>query len=139
MTMLYAGEYDGEGRIGMICGSTQYEDCAQSLADAGFTSIVPVPSDRAGISHYAVAVGDAVMAIARPETGLPAAFSVPVGVEWSIQIMPAGTVVRIDGVEMGTLPDNGLVLEFPTAGVSIVEVEPPFPYLPAKCQVTVTA
>jgi hypothetical protein len=87
-----------------------------------------------GMSHY-VSEGEAVP---RPATGLPAAHTLAADTDWTVPDVPEGTAVRIDGEDMGTTDAEGLTLTFAAAGVWRVDLGPPFPWLPASCEVTVT-
>lgn len=87
-----------------------------------------------GSTHY-VLEG---VAVPRPITGLPATASIALGVDWSLPDVPEGTLVLIDGEDVGTVDATGLVLSFPLAGVWAVSLVPPFPWLEASCEVTVT-
>lgn len=74
----------------------------------------------------------------RPSLGLPATHALGVGADWAVPNVPVGTVVRIDGEDMGTVDADGLTLSFAAAGTWPVELQPPFPWLEASCEVTVT-
>ncbi len=87
-----------------------------------------------GRDHYVID-GEAV---SRPVTGLPASHDLAVGVDWSVADVPEGTQVLIDGVEVGEVDATGLVLSFSLAGVWSVDLVPPFPWVEASCEVTVT-
>ncbi|WP_287994586.1 hypothetical protein [Acidiphilium sp.] len=87
-----------------------------------------------GDTHY---VSDGA-AVSRPVTGLPSAHSLASGVDWSVPDVPEGTLVLIDGVEVGTVDATGLVLSFSLAGLWRVTLKPPFPWIEASCEVTVT-
>ena len=87
-----------------------------------------------GSTHYV----DGVVATPRPVTGLPATASIAAGVDWSVQDVPYSTVVLINGAEVGVVDDTGLTLSFALAGVWRVDLQPPFPWIEASCEVTVT-
>lgn len=87
-----------------------------------------------GVSYY-VASGEIAV---RPATGLPAAHTVTANTDWLVPNVPVGTVVFIDGDDAGTVDTGDLVLSFALAGVWQVELRPPFPWVEAKCEVTVT-
>lgn len=76
--------------------------------------------------------------VPRPVTGLPATASIAAGVDWSVQDVPESTVVLINDTEVGTVDDTGLTLSFSLAGVWRVDLRPPFPWIEASCEVTVT-
>lgn len=73
----------------------------------------------------------------RPITGLTETASVTAGAAWTIPDVPAGTIVRVDTVEVGTVDADGCVLRFDYADTYTVELIPPFPWVGALCQVTV--
>lgn len=77
-------------------------------------------------------------AIPRPTTGLPATHAIPASTDWTIPDVPAGTEVDIDGEVMGITDETGLTLSFDTPGVWPVTLRPPFPWIEASCEVTVT-
>lgn len=93
-----------------------------------------VEGERSGLTHY-VLEGEIV---ARPATGLPPSHELTANTDWSIADVPDGTVVLIDGSEVGAVDDTGLTLSFALAGVWQVDLRPPFPWLNASCEVTVT-
>lgn len=69
---------------------------------------------------------------------VPATKAVGVGQDWPVTGIPAGTVVRVDGAVVGTVDATGLILAFPVAALWHLRLEPPFPWKPADCEVTVT-
>lgn len=71
-------------------------------------------------------------------SALPATKALGAGVDWSIGGIPEDTEVYLDSVLSGTVDNTGLVLSFPTADTWLVELKPPFPYLNASCEVTVS-
>lgn len=77
-------------------------------------------------------------AIPRPATGMPATYTVAASTDWIVPDVPEGTVVEIDGEIAGTVDATGLTLAFDLAGVWHVALRPPFPWLDASCEVTVT-
>lgn len=74
----------------------------------------------------------------RPATGLPVTRTVVASTDWIVPEVPEGTLVLIDGVEVGEVDETGLVLSFSLAGVWSVDLVPPFPWVEASCEVTVT-
>lgn len=74
----------------------------------------------------------------RPATGLPATHTIPVSTDWTIPDVPAGTEVEIDGEVMGVTDETGLTLSFDASGIWPVTLRPPFPWIEATCEVTVT-
>lgn len=74
----------------------------------------------------------------RPATGLPASHTVPASTDWTIPDVPAGTEVEIDGEVMGVTDETGLTLSFDAPGIWPVTLRPPFPWIAATCEVTVT-
>lgn len=85
-------------------------------------------------THYIVGG----QATPRPVTGLPATHTVPASTDWIIPDVPLGTEVEIDGEVMGQTDETGLTLSFDTPGVWPVTLRPPFPWIEANCEVTVT-
>jgi len=85
-------------------------------------------------THY-IANGKATP---RPATGLPASHTLAANTGWTIPNVPAGTEVEIDGVMQGVTDDTGLTLVFQAQGVWPVTLRPPFPWIEASCEVTVT-
>lgn len=85
-------------------------------------------------THYVV---NAVAQL-RPVAGLPADHTIPTATDWTISDVPAGTEVEIDGEVMGVTDDTGLTLSFDAPGVWPVTLRPPFPWIKASCEVTVT-
>lgn len=77
-------------------------------------------------------------AVLRPATGLPETYSIATGTDWPVADVPEGTEVSINGEIVGTVDASGLVLAFGLAGVWKVSLRPPFPWLAADCEVTVT-
>ena len=76
--------------------------------------------------------------VPRPATGLPGSHSIAAGIDWPIADVPAGTTVLINGEEVGTVDETGLTLSFALAGIWRVDLRPPFPWVDASCEVTVT-
>lgn len=74
---------------------------------------------------------------ARPRSDLPARHTLAADTDWTVADVPEGTVVLIEGAEVGTVDAEGLVLNFPEAGVWHVRLAPPFPWAPMRCTVTV--
>jgi len=69
---------------------------------------------------------------------LPEAHSLTVNEDWVLADIPEGTEVKVDGEVVGTVDNTGLTLSFSAAGVWQVKLLPPFPWLEASCEVTVT-
>lgn len=76
--------------------------------------------------------------VERPALTLPASHELAVDQDWSIAGVPAGSAVFVDGAQIGTVDETGLEVAFDTAGVWTLLIEPPFPWLSATCEVTVT-
>jgi hypothetical protein len=74
----------------------------------------------------------------RPITGLPETQSLNVGVDWFVTNVPENTDVEVDGELVGTTDATGLTLNFSASGIWPVVLRPPFPWLEASCEVTVT-
>jgi hypothetical protein len=130
--MIDVSFHDAAGRI-LQTGRLQAADEADATLAAR--------ADLAGWIHGAWEAGTHHiadgMAVARPETGLPAAQALAVGEAWVVPEVPPGTAVLIDGEDMGTADATGLTLSFTAAGEWLVNLEPPFPWRPASCEVTV--
>jgi hypothetical protein len=124
--------FDATGRI-MQVARLQGDDEADATvaSEDGFAGWVSGVFN--GRSHY-VSEGEV---IPRPATGLPAAHALAVDADWVVPDVPEGTAVMVDGVYMGTVNADGLTLSFEAAGVWPVQIEPPFPWLSATCEVTV--
>lgn len=69
---------------------------------------------------------------------MPTTKTLAVDEDWPIPGVPDGTEVWIDGVLAGTTDATGLTLSFPLATVWKLRLVPPFPWMPADCEVTVT-
>ena len=74
----------------------------------------------------------------RPATELPEGYSTTINTDWSIGNVPAGTDVKVDDEVVGVTDDTGLTLSFSASGVWLVKLLPPFPWVEASCEVTVT-
>lgn len=74
----------------------------------------------------------------RPAPSMPETHTIPASTDWTISDMPAGTEVEIDGEVMGVTDETGLTLNFAAPGVWPVILRPPFPWVEASCEVTVT-
>lgn len=77
-------------------------------------------------------------AIQRPTTGLPSEHTMATNTDWIIADVPAGTEVEIDGEVVAVTDDTGLTLNFSASGIWPVTLRPPFPWVEASCEVTVT-
>lgn len=120
--------HDATGRI-LRSGTCPAADL-EHQAKAGETVLAAAARDDL---HW---VNGAVIEV-RPNTGLPATHALGVDVDWTVPDVPEGTEVTIDGAAAGTVDDTGLVLSFPSAGAWEVRLDPPFPWRPARCVVTV--
>lgn len=74
----------------------------------------------------------------RPTTGLPENHTIAANTDWILSDIPAGTEVEVDGVILGTTYATELTLSFDAPGVWPVTLRPPFPWIEANCEVTVT-
>ena len=73
----------------------------------------------------------------RPALPLPAPVAT-VGADWTVQGLPAGTAILIDGAEHPELTDGSdLEMVFPIAGKWPVVIRPPFPWQEASVVVEV--
>jgi hypothetical protein len=131
--MIAASFFDADGRITQTATLLNADEADATVAARGDLSGW-VSGVFNGASHY-VSEGEAVP---RPATGLPAAHALAADTDWTVPDVPEGTAVRIDGEDMGTTDAEGLTLTFAAAGVWRVDLGPPFPWLPASCEVTVT-
>lgn len=76
---------------------------------------------------------------ARPQIISPPDGSLPVGADWTVPMVPAGTKVWVDGEHVGTSEaDEALVIAFPAPGLWRVELRPPWPWQDASWEVDVT-
>ena len=76
--------------------------------------------------------------IERPQTGLPAAHTLAQGEDWTVPNVPDGTRVYVDGEDLGVTDPLGLALSFAAPGLWQVSLDPPWPWQPASCEVTVS-
>jgi hypothetical protein len=121
----------GDGRIvGSIMVGTLGE--AVNSLFTGTDAVIEGTADSA----FSYVANDEVCA--RPDTGLPANHTIPTNTDWAIPDVPAGTEVEIDGVVQGVTDDTGLTITFDAPGVWPVTLRPPFPWVEASCEVTVT-
>ncbi len=67
----------------------------------------------------------------------PASAEVRVGVPWNAGDLPADSLIVVDGEDAGAIDGAGLSMRFDVAGSYIVTVRAPFPWLEAKCVVSV--
>jgi hypothetical protein len=74
----------------------------------------------------------------RPTTGLPTEHTITTNTDWIIADVPAGTEVEIDGEVVAVTDDTELTLNFRASGIWPVTLRPPFPWVEASCEVTVT-
>ena len=73
----------------------------------------------------------------RPTLNVPGSVSITVAEDWSLPDLPVGTELYIDGRLEGISDEDGLTLNFGFPAQVSVEFRPPFPTLPATCEVTV--
>lgn len=74
----------------------------------------------------------------RPSTDLPLTHSLSKDTDWVITNVPAETIVAVNGEDIGTVDETGLTLSFDMPGIWQVDLRPPFPWLEATCEVTVS-
>ncbi len=75
----------------------------------------------------------------RPEMGLPPEITVTLGTPISFPGVPPGTVVSIDGTLISEpTTSQGLTLLRSKPEAFVVELSPPFPWIPASCRVEIT-
>jgi hypothetical protein len=74
----------------------------------------------------------------RPKIHLSKNYAVLTNTDWHISDVPEGTKVEIDGEIMGLTDETGLTLSFAAPGIWPVTLRPPFPWIEASCEVTVT-
>ena len=82
---------------------------------------------------------DGSTVLPRPLIDLPVTYTLPINTDWTLTGIPDGTVVLVDGAEAGTTDGSDLVLTFPEARLWSLRLEPPFPFMPANCEVTAHA
>lgn len=93
----------------------------------------------AGVIDGETQYWDGSTVLPRPQIDIPSAHALPINTDWTLTYIPDGTVVLIDGVEAGTTDGSDLVLTFPEARLWSLRLEPPFPFMPANCEVTAHA
>ena len=74
----------------------------------------------------------------RPGTGLPETHTIAANTDWIVPNIPQDTVVYVDDEDVGTVGTGDLILSFEFPATYSVRLEPPFPWKPATCEVTVT-
>lgn len=75
----------------------------------------------------------------RPTLALPTTHTIATATDWIMTSIPEGTTVLTDGEQVGAVgADETLTISFPDAGTWTLRLDPPFPHLPAECEVTVT-
>lgn len=86
---------------------------------------------------YYVSNGEAIL---RPLLSdlLPETKNLAQNEQWAIPEVPEMSTVLVDGDVVGVVDGTGLALEFAEVGVWPLEVQPPFPWLKANCEVTVS-
>lgn len=134
--MIYAAVYDAEGRLGQVSGAMDLGDAVLSLLpwfDEGGIDWIEVPDTLAPLTLFVGAGGLQI----RPDTGLPPAHTMAPG-DWVLPDVPVGTAVLIDGVQVLISNEDGLVLRRAARGTCTIELVPPFPFIGATCQLTVT-
>lgn len=89
-------------------------------------------------SRYYVDV-DTLTVRLRPTLSLPEAKTLAPNEDWTPSPIPDGTIVRLDDTVQPETTYSGLTLNFPEPGVYRVQLNPPFPYVPAILFVTVEA
>ena len=122
------------GEIAWTIETDSYAAAAQAAQVGAGRGVAVMPEGATGNTHY-VPAGDA---IPRPSLAVPASQVLSVSEVWSITGMPIGTEILVDGDAVGTLDSPVLTLRFDYGAVYQVEIRPPFPWLVAKCQVTVS-
>jgi hypothetical protein len=125
--------YDTDGRIIQIGRLLHASECDATVA-ASDTLTGWVEGTWGAGTHY-IANGEV---IERPQTGLPSAHTLPQGTDWAVPNVPDGTRVYVDGEDLGVTDPLGLVLSFVAPGLWQVSLDPPWPWQPASCEVTVT-
>ena len=74
----------------------------------------------------------------RPSLIVPKTQSLSTNVDWNLGELPEDSIVLIEGEEKGHTDTTALVLSFDFPGTYTLEIEPPFPWRKATCEVTVT-
>ena len=121
--------YNGQGRIILYFIGTADALALNVAEDRGF-----VAGKHNADEHYIVN-GEAV---ARPDTGLPETHTIAANTDWLVPNIPQDTVVYVDDEDVGTVGTGDLILSFEFPATYSVRLEPPFPWKPATCEVTVT-
>lgn len=76
--------------------------------------------------------------VPRPRVELPAERTLALHEVWTLHNCPPGSVVRIDGDDVGTVGEDAeLALSFGFPGVYALEIVPPPPWMATRCAVTV--
>lgn len=128
--IIYKTAYDpGTGKLLWVCHGP--EETILFPEDQGFSW---VDGEWSKETHYVLNEA----ATPRPATGLPVTHTIATNTDWIVPDVPEGTVVEIDGTEAGVVDAVGLTLAFDLAGIWQVRLRPPFPWLEASCEVTVT-
>lgn len=74
----------------------------------------------------------------RPFLPMPETHQMVLGESMTISGLPSGSKIFVDGDEVGLISDGILDLELGVPGIWHLRLVPPFPYLEAICEVTVT-
>ena len=106
----------------------------------GFSPDIPstekiVLGKRASTDYYHNIETDTLMA--RPILINDESISLLVNQEYSPENIPAGTIVYVDGEDVGVVDNTGLTLVFPVAKQYTVKLVPPFPYFEKSITVEV--
>lgn len=70
--------------------------------------------------------------------GFPAVHGLAAGEHWTIAGVPIASAVAVDGIAVGTTDGSDLTVSFPEAGKWVLSLTPPWPWLPMRCEVTVS-
>jgi hypothetical protein len=125
--------HDVDGRIMQTGRLLRADECDATVAASDILAGWAEGTWGAG-THY-IADGEVTE---RPRTGLPTAHTLSQGTDWTVPNVPDGTRVYVDGEDLGATDPLGLVLSFAAPGVWRVDLDPPWPWQPASCEVTVT-
>jgi hypothetical protein len=110
----------------------------------GISQTIPEPHDSVWQVSEVFATLDMYFDVAdgiakdRPNLNVTGVKQLTVNEDWIVTDIPEGTEVEIDGEVVGTVDNTGLTLSFSAAGVWQVNLHPPFPWIEASCEVTVT-
>lgn len=126
--------FDAQGRIvGSIRGPRTEQEAEQAYGVSGDTKAIL--GGYSSTTHYVDVELGAVKR--RPALPVPETKTLAPDEDWTPSPIPNGTIVRLDDTVQSEPTHAGLILNFPEPGVYRVQLNPPFPWVPAVCMVTV--